>query len=182
MIYDLPRTVKIGGIEYSIESDYRAILDILIAMDDPELNYQEKTLVSLEIFYPDFNSMPPEDYAEALKKCYWFIDGGEEPDNTKRLKLMDWEQDFRYIVAPVSRVAGQDIRAMDYMHWWSFLSMYMEIGECTFAQIVAIRDKKTRGKPLDKFERDYYRRNRKIIDIKTKYTQSDYDIMTAESW
>lgn len=178
MIYDLPKSVEINGVKYEIRSDYRVILDIIMALEDPELDNQDKAIVALEIFYPGFDDMPVDNYKEAIEKCYWFIDGGEDPDKTKRPKLMDWEQDFRYIVAPVSRVAGQDIRAMEYLHWWSFLSMYMEIGECTFAQIVAIRDKKVRGKTLDKFERDYYRRNQKMIDLKSKYTSTEDKIMS----
>ena len=37
MEYTLPKTVFVGGREYSIRSDYRAILDICEALTDPEL-------------------------------------------------------------------------------------------------------------------------------------------------
>ena len=54
------------------------------------------------------------------------------------------------------------------MHWWTFLGYYMEIGECTLATIVSIRDKKRRGKKLEKWEQEYYRNNKKLIDLKTE--------------
>lgn len=79
---------------------------------------------------------------------FWFINGGEYEDQMEKKppRLMDWEQDFQYIIAPVNHVIGREIRADAYLHWWTFLSAYMEIGECTFAQIVRIRDAKSRGK------------------------------------
>ena len=119
--------------------------------------------------------MPPESYDEALKQCFWFINGGkhDEQIGKKPPRLMDWEQDFQYIIAPVNRVIGHEIRADIYLHWWTFLSAYMEIGECTFAQIVHIRDMKSKGEPLGKAEKEWYRRNQKLVDLKTRYTREE---------
>jgi len=181
MIYDLPTSVDIQGQEYEIRSDYRAILDICIALNDPELTNDDKALAALDIFYPSFEDMPPEHYQEALDKCMWFINCGSEDAGDKHApKLMDWEQDFQYIVAPVNRVCGQEIRAAEYMHWWSFVSAYYEIGgDCTFSQIVRVRDRLARGKSLDKSDREWYRRNRALVDLKTKYTEAEEDVLKA---
>ena len=86
---------------------------------------------------------------------------------------MDWEQDYSLIIAPINRVMGQEIRAVEYMHWWTFLAAYNEIGDCTFAQVVRIRDHRARGKPLDKTDQEFYRRNRHLVDLKAKYTAQD---------
>ena len=40
--YDLPVTLEVAGKEYGIRSDFRAVLDILIAMTDPDLSDYEK--------------------------------------------------------------------------------------------------------------------------------------------
>ena len=178
MMYDLPKSLTICGSEYEIRSDYRAVLDICIALSDAELNDQEKALVALDIMYPAFASMPPEHYQEAVRQCFWFINCGADDDPThKAPKLVDWEHDFMHIVAPVNRVVGQEIRAVPYLHWWSFISAYYEIGDCTFAQIVRIRDKKARGKPLDKADQEWYRRNRNLVDIPTGYTEAENEIL-----
>ena len=63
------------------------------------------------------------------------------------------------------------------MNLWTLIAAYYEIGDCTFAQIVRIRDKKARGKPLDKTEQDWYRKNRNLVDLKTKYTQEDEETL-----
>lgn len=66
---------------------------------------------------------------------------------------------------------------IDYLHWWTFLAAYYEIGECTFAQIVHIRDKLSRGQRLDKTDQEWYRRNRELVDFKRKYTDAEDELM-----
>lgn len=175
MTYDLPKSLEVFGVEYEIRSDFRVILDIMEILNSTELNERERGFLTLLFFYTDFQNIPPECYQEALKRCFWFINGGhdEEESGRKQPRLMDWEQDFPYIIAPVNRVIGHEIRADDYLHWWTFLSAYMEIGECTFAHIVHIRDARNRGKKLDVSDREWYRRNQNLVDLKQKYTSEE---------
>lgn len=177
MMYDLPTSLEVGGVRYEIESDYRAILDICVAICDPELNNYERAMVALQIFYPDFECMPASDYQAAIERCFWFINCGEVPADRAAPKLMDWEQDFPRIVAPINRVLGVEIRSVEYLHWWSFISAYYEIGDCLFAQIVSIRNKNAKGKPLDKQEREFYQQNRDVIDLKTKYSTAEEELL-----
>lgn len=174
MNYDLPTRLEIGGTEYGIRSDYRAVLDICIALSDPDLTGQDCAEAALTIFYPDFDEMPPGHYEEALQKCFWFINGGEEDDGKRSPRLVDWEQDFKLIAAPVNRVLGREIRGMEYLHWWSFLSAYYEIGgDCTFAQVVGIRSKLARHKSLDKTEKEWLRQNSNLVNFKRKYSETE---------
>lgn len=179
MIYDLPTSVEVHGTVYEIRSDYRSILDICMALEDPELGSQEKSFVLLDIFYSDFADMPEEHYQEAVQKCIWFINCGEEGEARKSPKLVDWGQDFRLIVAPVNRILGTEARAVQYLHWWSFISAYYEIGECLFAQVIRIREKKAKGKPLDKSDREFYRKNRSMVDLKVTYTAEEENVLKA---
>lgn len=172
-MYELPTSVTISGAEYQINSDYRAALDIFSALSDPDLDGEEKALAALDIFYPDFLSIPAEHLREAADEMLWFLNCGDEGDNRKRPKLMDWEQDFQYIVAPINRVVGHEIRSVPYLHWWSFISAYYEIGDCFFAHIVRIRSLKAKGKQLDKTDREFYRENKRLVDIKVKYTETE---------
>lgn len=180
VIYSLPTSVEVNGTEYTIQSDYRAVLDILTALSDGDLDEQDKAEAALTIFYPEFSSMPASDYQEALNQCFRFIDHGQGAKTQgKQPAVMSWEQDFDMIISPVNRIAGCEVRSLPYLHWWSFLSYYMEIGDCLFAQVVAIRDKKARGKPLDKQEREFYRRNRKMVDLKTTHTEAEQNLLAA---
>lgn len=178
MMYDLPKSLTVCGSEYEIRSDYRAVLDICTALSDHELDEQEKALVALDIMYPGFSDMPYEHYQEAVRQCFWFINCGSEENQTQPApKLVDWEHDFKYIVSPINRVVGQEIRDIPYLHWWSFISAYYEIGDCTFAQIIRIRDRKARGKPLDKMDQEWYSRNRALVDLPTGYTKAEEEIL-----
>lgn len=176
-MYDLPKSVTICGREFPIETDYRAILDIFAILNDADLSLEEKSIGVLGIFYIDFSTMPQECFEEAFKKCFEFINCGNMETGRKTPKLMDWEQDFQYLVAPINHVAGKEIRAVEYMHWWTFVSYYYEIGDCFFAHIVRIRELKLKGKLTNKDDKEFYRKNREIIDIKTKYSQAQDDIV-----
>lgn len=176
--YDLPTSVTVGGVEREIRSDYRAALDIIAALSDTDLNDAERAFVVMKIFYVD--EIDPKLAQEAVDKCMWFIGQGEEPDGKPHQKLMDWEQDFMYIVAPVNKAAGKDVRSVPYMHWWTFLAFYAEIGECMFSQIVGIRSKIKNGKKLDKQDREFYRRNRAAVDFKNVYSNAENDLI--KSW
>lgn len=178
MRYTLPMSVEVGGIEYEIRADYRAALDIIAALSDLDLNEQERIIAALDIFYPAFDTMPTEHYQEAINACCDFIACGEnQATNGKAVKLMDWEQDFNYIASAVNKVLGREIRMPDFLHWWSFVGAYYEIGDCLFSQIVSIRDKKAHGKKLDKSEQEWYRKNRDIVDIKRQYTAAEKEAL-----
>lgn len=178
MIYDLPTSVEVGGIVREIRTDYRAALDMCVALSDPELSNDDKAYTLLGIFYPDWDQIHPKDYQEAINKCVWFLNGGSEEEKTKKApKLMDWEQDFNLIVSPINRVIGREIREPTPLHWWTFLSAYYEIGDCVFSNVVRIRDAKARGKTLDKADQDWYKRNRDIVDFKNNYTQAEKDLL-----
>lgn len=178
MNWGLPKTAVVGGREYDIRTDFRCILDIITALADPELDDQERAYVALTIFYPDFEKIPSTDYQEAIKECFRFINGGKEDDDKRKPpRLVAWDQDFPHIVAPINRVIGQDVRGLEYYHWWTFLAAYMEIGDCTFAQIVRIRNKLAKGEPLDKSDRKWYRENRQLVDIKKTYTAAEQDVL-----
>lgn len=179
MRYDLPVSVDVNGTEYEILSDFRVILDIIEALSDPELSESDKAEAMLDIFYPGFSEMSAADYEEAVRRCAWFINGGEDHKKEKPgPKLMDWQQDFPLIVPPINRALGKEIRSVEYLHWWTFLAAYQEIGDCTFAQVVNIRRKKAKGKRLDKGEQEFYKNNRHLIDFRRKYTECDEDVVS----
>lgn len=181
--YTLPTSAEINGISYDIRSDYRAVLDVIDVLgeysacqNDSERN--ECVQAALSIFYIDYATMPLYQLKDAYTYMVWFLNGGEEEHKStaKKPKLMDWKQDFPLIIAPINRVAGCEVRSVDYMHWWTFLAYYREIGDCFFAQVVSIRKKKAKGKKLDKSDKEFYDANRDVIDLKVEYSQAEKDL------
>ena len=117
----LPETIELGGEEYDIRTDFRAILDILKAASDPELSDSEKAEVMIKILYWDYEEIPVELLDEAAQKGKEFIDCGITSEGKSKVQLMDWEQDSPIIAPAVNKNIGKDIRSMKYMHWWTFL-------------------------------------------------------------
>lgn len=175
--YDLPVVCRVGNEEYPIrgKGDYRVILDVIAAMNDQELTEQQRIFAALFIFYE--NGDIPADTEAAIKEMFAFINRGEPEENSGTAqKVMDWEQDFPILIAPINRVLGKEVRALPYLHWWTFISAYMEIGECTFSFIVGIREKRRKGVKLEKYEREFYEANRQLVDLKnSNLTKAESD-------
>jgi len=157
-------------------------------LSDPDLSGTDRAEGILQMFYVSPEDIPPQHLQEAVDRFTWFQNGGKEQDKKKSPKLVDWEQDYPLILPPINRVFGQDIRGIPYdaetntggVHWWTFLGAYNDLGDCTFAQVVRIRDKKARGKTLEKDEREWYRRNSDLVNIKNKLSQEEET--TISTW
>lgn len=171
--WEKPTSLVIGGVGFSIRTDFRAILDILKYYNDPDYEDDEKVLICLQILYRDFDSIPPERYEEALEKAVEFIDAGIEDDGKSKPRLMDWEQDAALLLPPINKQLGYDCRDIENLHWWTFIGAYMEIGESLFSEVLHIRSKKAKGKRLEKYEQEFYRENKHLIDIKTKLSEEE---------
>lgn len=179
MIYRLPKSLEVGGIDQPIRSDFRDVLTVIFAMNDPNLEEKEKSFICLYVIYENFEDISEKDYKEAFQKAFDFINHTtSNPKEKARQKLIDFEQDEDLLIPAVNRVAGCEIRTLDYLHWWTFMGYFMEIGECTYSQVLNIRSKRARGKKLEKWETEFFERNKDIILIRDKL--SDEEIAERE--
>ena len=170
MIGLLPKSLDINGTEYKIRSDFRVALLIFEAFNDSGLNDYEKIQVCLECLYKEI----PEDTENAYKKAVWFLDGGDIPKSKPlRRKTFDWKQDESLIFSAVNKSAGFETRSADYIHWWTFLGYFSEIGDGLFSQIINIRTKKAKGKKLEKWELEFFNEHRELIEIKQIYSAEE---------
>lgn len=173
MIGELPTALTVNGTDYRIRTDYRDTLRIIEAFNDPELQPRDKLFVCLYILYEDFEEMPPEDYEAAYEKAVWFIDVGEDPDEGIRPRIMDWEQDQRILFPAINAAAGYEVRSASYIHWWTFMGFFMEIKEGTFSQVVSLRQKRAKGKKLEKWEREFWAANKRLCALRPRLTDEE---------
>ena len=181
--WKLPTSLTVGGKEHPIRTDFRDILTILQAFNDPDLPDWGKTQVMLQILFEDPEAIPVGELQEACTKAIEFIDNGKMPKEkppVKRPVLMDWEQDADLIIPAVNKIAGTEIRSLPYLHWWTFLGYYMEIGESLFSSVVSIRQKHAKGKKLEKWEREFERENRDVIRIRRPLSEEEQERLQAE--
>lgn len=183
MIGILPDCLIVNGINYEIRSDYRNVLQIFEAFNDADLEPEEKWIVAIYLLFEDFVCADDVleaikngfDINEAAKQIIWFISAGRESEDKKELPSYDWAQDEQMIFSAVNKVAGAETRQADYIHWWTFLGYFNEIGEGTFSYIVGIRNKLNKGKKLEKHEREFLNNNKDLILIKRPMSKEEQE-------
>lgn len=174
MIGRLPVSLEVGGQDRDIRTDFRDILVIIQAFNDPDLTDQEKNFIMLKILYPDFEQIPFDNMQEAAEQAVWFLDCGQVDEEKKPTKkVMDWEQDESLVFPAINNVAHQEVRALSYLHWWTFIGYFMEIKEGTFSVVLGIRQKNAKGKKLEKWEQEFYRNNKQLCDLKKRYSAEE---------
>lgn len=165
----LPNTLRVGGVEREINSDFRPCFGIMQVFDSPDMPDADKLVAMVDILYID--DIPVEDFREAAEKAMWFLDGGEAARERKGStygKLFSWEQDARFIVSAVDQIFG-GCRGKKYIHWWEFTDALMECKECTFSTLIHQRKLRKQGKQ-NKWDREWWAENRDIAELKTKVT------------
>ena len=181
--YELPTTIEINGKEYPItnKGDFRMILDCFSVLSDNEILEQYRIIDCLKIFYEDINTDEDvkivfgDNVEKAIKLMYDFFNCNQkEIGNKVNHKLINWERDAQIVCAAVNQVAQTEIRSEPYLHWFTFMGYYISIGESVLATVVNIRDKKTRGKKLEKHEKEFLKNNPEY------FTASNEEIQEAE--
>ena len=178
MNFSLPDTVTISDIEYRIRTDFRTILEIFVMLDDPDLTDADKTEALLRMFHIE----RPPDAEAALQAFIDFVDprSSQKKERKKQSPLIDWQQDFDLMVAPINHILGFECRSADYLHWHTFLAAYLEIPpESVFARVLRVREKLRTGKKLEKYERSWYSKNRDLVHLKPKFSKAEEELIEA---
>lgn len=167
-MYELPTSIYINDREYPIRNhgDYRMVIDCFIALNDSELDKSHRIATSLVIFYDgmdedtDLAEFFEGDLESAIREMFLFMNCGQ-PESAKpqSFSVFNWKTDAQLISGSVNAVAGRELRAEPYIHWWTFMGYYSNIGEGSFSTIVGIRYKIKKGTKLEKYERDFKRDN-----------------------
>lgn len=165
MLGRLPTTAEVDGQTYRIRTDYRVVLRIICAVNDPELTDKDKVLVCLANIYPDYVEIPEHALPEAYEKAVAFIEAGGSREKSGA-RLMDWEQDESIIFPAINQAAGREVRELEHLHWWTFLGYFQSIDrESLFGTVLSIRQKKRKHKKLESWEQEFYNNNRQMCDL-----------------
>ena len=167
----LPRQAVFGDKTYALQADFRDVLEIIAYLQDPDLPEFIRWQIALALFYEP--AVSPEHSHGAMEYLAWFLTGGCPESDRPGPKLLDWQQDAPAIVSDVNKAAGQEIRALPFLHWWTFLSWFHAMGEGQVSTLVALRDKLRRGKKLEPHEQEFYRRNRSRILLRPEETPEE---------
>lgn len=183
MIGALPEALEIGGVEYLIRTDYRNVLQVFEAFQDPELEQTEKWIVAIYLMFEGFSCADDVLQAardgfnleEAIKQISWFIPAGQPEKQILEKPTYNWKQDEQMIFSAVNKVAGKETRELEYLHWWTFLGYFNEVGEGTFSFIVGIRHKLNKGKKLEKHEKEFLAHNKELVKLEKPKTREEQE-------
>ena len=167
----LPTRLEVGGKAYPIHSDYRDILDILHRLNDASEPEFIRWRVALALFYE--GDLPRSDYPEAMQKLADFLNCGQTLPRSPAPPLLDWEQDAPLIAAGINKAAGCEVRALPYLHWWTFMAWFNSIGDGQLATLLRVRSKLRHGQKLQPWEQDYYRKNKAMVDLRPRLNPAE---------
>lgn len=170
-LWTLPKTAVIGGVEYTLNTDFRDMLEIIEVLTSDKSPIQIRWEIASRLFYDC--AIPLEHHNEAMQFLIEFMSYGESQESKSGKKLIDWTQDATTIIGDVNKVAGFDVRSAPYIHWWTFLSYFNGIGEGQLSTLVSIRAKLQKGKRLEKWEQEYYSEHRAQVDFRSKEEEKE---------
>lgn len=183
MIGTLPETLQVDSDDYPIRTDYRNVLQVFEAFQDPELQPEKKWIVAIYLLFEDFTCADDVLQAaqdgfsleEAMKQISWFISAGQPERESLELPTYNWKQDEQMIFSAVNKVAGRETRELEYLHWWTFLGYFNEVGEGTFSFVVGIRHKLNYGKKLEKHEKEFLAKNKCLVKLEKPKTREEQE-------
>ena len=191
-MFELPTYIEVDDKQFNIRNkgDYRVILDCFVALNDIELDEQLRVLTCMIIFYQDLNSiddiaeLDKDTILELVDKMYFFFNCNEKSIGaTKPYRLIDWEKDTQLIASSINKVANLEVRSLEYLHWWTFMGYYLNIGEGVLSNVVSIRDKIVRGKKLESYEKEFMHDNPHYFDWEWKtQEQIEEEKLMRELW
>jgi len=143
----LVEELVIDGIAYSIDTDFRNCLRIMLAFEDTELTDAEKQMIML---YNLFGDQIPDNVEAAIKEAITFLDGNlvdyQAGTKGKGVRLFSWKKDATFIFAAFRQTHSIDLSEAQ-MHWHKFMALFMDLGsQTTFCQLVSFRDRLASGK------------------------------------
>ena len=164
----LPTTVDIEGIEYEINSDFRASILFELLMQDVEIEDEEKIIQALQLYYRQC----PHNIDEAINKMLWFYSCGKENNlksssktGSSSEKIYDFDYDDEYIYSAFLDQYRIDLNDIEYLHWWKFKAMFKALKEDN--EIIKIMGYRSidLSKIEDKKQKEFYKKMKKIYEI-----------------
>lgn len=187
---DLPEFIDNKGVMINIREkcDYRIVRKVIRALKDTELDEIERAKCALIIFYENYNDI--KDYEDAIKQMFSIIECENEyrqainnynHQEEEKPPIMDWDYDWDIIAPEINKVLGYEIRTPNrYTHWQTLIGAYKCIGEGLFNTIISIRNKRQKGKKMEKWEEEFYRENRKIVDLPMRLTDEEKEFLFSD--
>lgn len=165
-----PAAISVGGLDFPIETDFRASVAFEVLISDPDVTDEAVTFGLFDLYFPEHKGQfrkvnaqsDPEviflasHAKEAVEALLGFFSGGM-PEHRgaggSQKRLYDFELDEPYIYASFLQAYQIDLRKAA-LHWWDFKSLLSSLPqETVFEKILQIRGAEI-GPKLPKEEKE----------------------------
>ena len=165
---------------FLIRTDYRVGIQISQALEDDELTPQERLAVAFALLYG--NGVPPAE--TAYEGLQWFLAGGNPAsqesngegsnDEDNGLRFFSFDYDAARLYSGFRKAYGIDLDR-ERMHWFRFLILLGDLGDCAFTQVVHYRTADL--SKLDKNTRKAYAKMRRLYAIPQPESEEEREFM-----
>lgn len=156
---------------FPINTDFRVGVQIHQLINDASIDERERAIELQELLFPGVIPCEENDIIEAVQ---WYVNGwntDREPEKKDNVRVIDFDVDQWRLYSAFLAQYHIDLHIAD-LHWWEFMGLLVNLEECSFTRICAIRRKKIHSK-MGKEEKEALKEAKKIysldeIEIKTE--------------
>ena len=159
----LPDGVEAGGGRYSVDPDFRLMVELESAAED---GLAPETLE--DILWRFYRQAPPSDPEAALDGLLWFYRCGKEDaaGASGGARVYDFGQDAEALYTSFLQAYRIDL-SVDAVHWWAFRRLMFGLpADTPFAQRLHYRASDTSG--MGKEQKKHYARMKKLYAIRQR--------------
>lgn len=150
---------------YPIDFDFQTGIQISQCLVDDELSETEQFYTAVALLFPDEDNRPMGNEAAAGLK--WFLTEYHHDNNSEEkqsIPVMDFDIDQWRIYSAFLQQYHIDLNTAQ-LHWFTFMGLLANLDECTFVNVMNIRQKKITGKMTPE-ERKAILKAKRIFAIK----------------
>ena len=158
---------------YLIRTDFRIGMQICLCLADEELDEIEKLQTALDLLFGNAHPV----IAVALEGLSWYLNGGNIEEHIDKHGHDNGEDEepgdaFNFDIDS-SRINSAFMRAYNIdltttsMHWFRFIELLSDVGECAFSNVINIRTKKLTSEMSQEYRSS-------LAELKKKYTLNKY--------
>lgn len=163
---------------YKIDVAFQTGILMSLCLCDAELTRQEQLLVAANLLFT--GKMPPPDIA--VSGVGWFM-AANNHDNYDGVKpssvpIMDYNIDQWRIYAAFMSQYHIDLNTVE-MHWFIFRGLLDNLNECSFTDVMQLRQKKIPSF-LSAKEKEEYRKKQRIFELGKAGKTENSDLSESE--
>lgn len=168
-----PKHVTIDGVKHPINTDFRVALKCFDIINDENISDTERTYA---VVYKLFGLIPKdEDMPIFVEKVEKYLGCGESQEQHKeRKKDMDFEQDFKYLVASFMSDYHINLVESD-MHWYQFINLIQGFTENSVMNRVRDLRNYDLSDVKDQKQRNKIIKAQQSVALKSELTQEEQE-------